>query len=325
MISVLLLLGYALLASTAGARALQAADWPSRAPRLGILTWQSLSASVGIAAALGGLILVLAHPHFSGGVTWSTRLSVEALAVTNGSPVRTTASLVGVLLLAGAAGRLALCAMAVTRKQRRERHRLASMIDIIAVDPDPASMIKVIDHDLPYAFCVPGAEPRVVITRALVTDLTERQLSAVLEHEHAHLRQRHHLSLQLSQILKSAFGRVAPFLRTAHDQTRRLVELRADDSARRTVGDISLARALTALSDAPIGSSALAASAIGVEERVRRLMGGASPLRPVVTVGWSLAMFSLAVAPFAIAMVPALAVGGWEDFYMVEMGRPTRR
>lgn len=325
MISVLLLLGYALVASTAGAKTLQAAAWPSRAPRLAILAWQSLSASVGISAALGGLILVLAHPHFSGGVTWSTHLSVETFTAINGSPVRTVASLVGLVLLAASAGRLGLCAVSVARHQRRERHRLATTIDMIAVDPDPRSTTKVIDHDLPYAFCVPGPSPRVVITSALVTDLTDRQLSAVLEHEHAHLRQRHHVSLQLSQTLVSAFGRIAPFLRTAHEQTRRLVELRADDSARRTAGDISLARALAALSDAPIGSSALAASAVGVEERVHRLMHAASPLRPVVTLGWSLALFSLAVAPFALAMVPALAMGGWEDFYMVEMERPARR
>ena len=325
MTSWLLLLGYVLVASTVGARALQAADWPSRAPRLAVLAWQSLSASVVIAVTLGSLILILAHPHFSGGVTSLAHLRDQALAGIQGPPARAAASLVGLILLAGAAGRLVLSAVSVARNQRRERQRLASLIDMVAVGGDPSSMTRVIDHALPYAFCVPGAKPRVVMTSALVEGFTARQLSAVLEHEHAHLRQRHHLTLQLSQTLVSAFGRVAPFLRTAHAQTRRLVELRADDSARRHAGDSSLAHALTALSEIPIKSCALAASAIGIEERVHRLVRSPSPLRPVVTVGWSLAVFTLAIAPFALAVVPALAMGGWQDLFMVEMERPTRR
>ena len=76
-----------------------------------------------------------------------------------------------------------MSAVSVARNQRRERHRLASLIDMVAVDGDPTSMTRVIDHDLPYAFCVPGAKPRVVITSALVARFTVRQLSAVLEHE----------------------------------------------------------------------------------------------------------------------------------------------
>ena len=80
MTSWLLLLGFVLVASTAGARALQAADWPSRAPRLAILAWQSLSASVVMAVTLGSLILILAHPHFSGGVTSFAHLRAQALA-----------------------------------------------------------------------------------------------------------------------------------------------------------------------------------------------------------------------------------------------------
>ena len=327
MTSALLLLGYVLVASTAGARALQAADWPSRAPRLASLAWQSLSASVVMAVTLGGLFLILAHPHFSGGITSFAHLRAQTLAGIQGPPARAVASLVGLILLAGAVGRLAMCALSVARNQRRERHRLASLVDIVAVDGDPTSMTKVIDHVLPYAFCVPGARPRVVITSALVSGFTARQLSAVLEHERAHLRQRHHLTLQLSQTFASAFGRVAPFLRTAHAQTRRLVELRADDSARRHAGDISLAHALTALSEIPIENCALAASAIGVEERVHRLVRSPSPLRPVVTFAWSLAVFSLAVAPLALAVLPALAMGGWQDLFLVEMEleHPTRR
>ena len=325
MTSWLLLLGYVLVASTAGARALQAADWPSRAPRLAVLAWQSLSASVVIAVALGSLILILAHPHFSGGVTSFAHLRDQALAGIQGTPARAAASLVGWIVLVGAAGRLAMSAVSVARNQRRERHRLASLIDMVAMDGDPTSMTRVIDHALPYAFCVPGAKPRVVMTSALVAGFTVRQLSAVLEHEHAHLRQRHHLTLQLSQTFLSAFGRVAPFLRTAHAQTRRLVELRADDSARRHAGDRSLAHALTALAEVPIRNCALAASAIGVEERIHRLVASPSRLRPVVTVGWSLAVFSLAVAPFALAVVPAIAMGGWQDLFMIEMERPTRR
>ena len=96
MTSWLLLLGFVLVASTTGARALQAADWPSRAPRIAILAWQSLSASVVLAVTLGSLILILAHPHFSGGVTAFAHLRAQALEGRQGPPARVAASLAGV-------------------------------------------------------------------------------------------------------------------------------------------------------------------------------------------------------------------------------------
>lgn len=317
MTSSLLLLGFVLLASTLGARSLRVADWTSRAPRLGILAWQSLSASVGLAVTLTGLSLTLALPHVSRDVASVTDLCAETLARVYGSPGGAAVSLAGLLLLVGTAGRFVVCGASVARSQRCESRRLASLVDLVAVASDQATSVRVIEHPIPYAFCVPGARPRVVVTSALLASLTVRQLSAVLEHERAHMRQRHHLVLQLSQTFATAFGRIAPFLCTAHDQTRRLVELVADDCARRNAGDRSLAHALAALSEMPVGSCALAASAPGVEERVHRLTRGSSALSPLVAFGLSLAVLFLVLAPFALAMAPALATRGWQDLCFV--------
>ncbi len=60
--------------------------------------------------------------------------------------------------------------------------------------------------------------------------LTDHQLDAVLTHERGHARARHDWLLHLSSALATGFPRVPLF---AHfcDQTHRLVELAADDTA----------------------------------------------------------------------------------------------
>ena len=72
------------------------------------------------------------------------------------------------------------------------------------------------------------------------------QLDAVLTHERGHARARHDWLLHLSTALATGFPRVPLF---AHfcDQTHRLVELAADDTASRRCGHLTTALALIEL------------------------------------------------------------------------------
>jgi len=86
----------------------------------------------------------------------------------------------------------------------------------------------------------------------------------------AHLRARHDLVLEEFTALHHAFPR---WVRSevALEQARTLVELLADDDARRRNGPQPLARALVALAGAPAPDAALAAAKSATVLRVQRL------------------------------------------------------
>ncbi|WP_281261931.1 M48 family metalloprotease [Streptomyces rishiriensis] len=50
-----------------------------------------------------------------------------------------------------------------------------------------------VDDDVPMAFASPGSPGRIVVSWAMLRCLTDREREALLAHERAHLRCRHHL------------------------------------------------------------------------------------------------------------------------------------
>lgn len=60
--------------------------------------------------------------------------------------------------------------------------------------------VLVVEDDLPDAFAVPGRRPVVVVTTGLQASLPAAEYSAVLRHERAHLRARHHIHIQLVEL-----------------------------------------------------------------------------------------------------------------------------
>src|SRR5439155_9924530 len=71
---------------------------------------------------------------------------------------------------------------------------------------------------------------RVVVSTGAVHTLGPTQLAAVLAHERAHARGRHHLLADGARLLAAAFPHAGVFT-AAHTQIDRLVEMRADDLA----------------------------------------------------------------------------------------------
>lgn len=121
------------------------------------------------------------------------------------------------------------------------------------------SRILTFEEETPFACVIPGATPTLILTTGLRTLLTDARLRAVIEHERAHLRYRHHLAMGIARL----YAGVLPRTRTARAllrTTRLLVELIADDAAARRAGAVHLANALTLVGETT-GDAAMLARA----------------------------------------------------------------
>lgn len=152
----------------------------------------------------------------------------------------------------------------------RARHRL--LLQLVA-RPEVDDDALVVDHPVAVAYCLPGRTPRIVVSAGAQQLLTGAELDAVLAHERAHARERHHLVVAPFQALR----RVAPSSKAlTHicSTIELLVEMCADDKAVRTHGEESLASALERFNANGSGGTpagALAVSDTPVEARIRRL------------------------------------------------------
>ena len=117
---------------------------------------------------------------------------------------------------------------------------------------------------------MPGNPPQLIVTTGALHRLTSHQLDAVLTHERGHARARHDWLLHLSTALATGFPRV-PLFSHFCDQTHRLVELAADDTASRRCGHLTTALALIELNQHR-GVLSCASSHRLLGERVDRLL-----------------------------------------------------
>jgi beta-lactamase regulating signal transducer with metallopeptidase domain len=140
-----------------------------------------------------------------------------------------------------------------------------------------------------------------VLTTAAIGVLDEDQLRAVVAHERAHLRGRHHLLVTLAGALSAAFPRV-PAFRIACEQVARLAELAADDAASAAAHRLAAAGALLNLG-ASTPAAALGAAGNADAARVRRLIDGPAAISRRRTV-------SVAFTAAAAVLVPLLLLAG---------------
>jgi Zn-dependent protease with chaperone function len=303
------LLGYAVLLLSAGASGLARARWVDRAPRLAVAAWLALTSSAAASVALGGLALVVPTMRVSADLAGLLAACVMALraryAHPGGAALAGAGAVLGLAVIARVtwctAGTLARAALA----RRRHRRVLA-----MAGRRDGRLGAIVLDHHEAAAWCLPGAGRQVVLTTAALGALDEVQLGAVLAHERAHQRGRHHLLVSLAGSLAAAFPRVRAF-RHGHEQVVRLVELLADDAAAATSPRLKVAEALLALAaPAPAGAAALGAGGSVTAARIRRLIAAPAPLgRPRAATGLT-AVAALAAFPILVLAGPAASVIG---------------
>ncbi|MEV5878492.1 M56 family metallopeptidase [Streptomyces sp. NPDC052101] len=136
--------------------------------------------------------------------------------------------------------------------------------------------LAVVDDPVPAAFAVLGAPGRVVVSSGMLRLLDAPERRALLAHERAHLRHRHHV---FSLVLHLTAA-VNPLLRPLERAGALAVERWADEEAGAEVADRQLvARAIAraALAASRARRAALAATGGQVPQRVRALM--APPVR----------------------------------------------
>lgn len=132
--------------------------------------------------------------------------------------------------------------------------------------------VVIVDALRPAAYCVTGRPDAIVVTSGALVALDPPALAAVLAHENAHLRGRHHQLLSVLRALSTTLP-AAPLVHRAEPAVAELLEMCADDAAARRYGTSPLLEGLRILSDRqPPISGALAAGATAVEVRAVRLL-----------------------------------------------------
>jgi Zn-dependent protease with chaperone function len=299
------------------------ARWLLTVPRAAVVLWQAVAVSA-LLAVFGAALATIQALAFG--------LLMPEASGRGDRPLREV-GLTEVLHLGTAAGLLVLTVFAVVklnyvgiqvfRRLRRHRSRHRDLVDLLSRDDsaDQAGQrdLRVMDSgESAYAYCLPGRHSRVVISDAALRGLSPEQVAAVIEHERAHLRARHDLLLEFFTVLYEAAGRRAG-TKAALEQTAVLVELLADDSARRLHGPQPLIAALAAMgSSTPLESPATPREDAtdlggndGVLPRLRRLVDSPVSVAPR---GLAPAVYALAVALIAIPTV-AIAVPWLTDTY----------
>ncbi|MET8153334.1 M48 family metalloprotease [Actinoplanes sp. NPDC049668] len=283
---------------------LASARWPDRAPAAAVLLWQSVTLA-GVLCALG---VVLAGPQELVGALGSGRMAgaaalIGALAV---------AALIILRLL------VSLVRVATRARARRARHRmLVDLLDTAERHGElPAEVpdgLRVLHGPLPFAYCLPGRSSRVVLSSGALQVLDAAQVGVVIAHEQAHLRHRHDVVMESFTAFYASVPRPLRS-RAPLDAVHLLLEMVADDAARRRGGAAALRTALALLGDA-VGPDAPADAGGAEAERRRRMdrLAGADPRSAGLTVAAAGAAAGLLVLPTVIVVLPWLdrALSAW--------------
>lgn len=304
MVPILALGGYALVVATLGAHLLRRSRWTERAPRLGILAWQALTGSVLASMVLAGLSLAV--PVWTHDLHLAELLDtcVTMLQVQYATPGGAVVSSLGLAAAAAVLARTVYCFGRAAWTARVGRSAQRSQLAVLA-HRHPELDVMVLEHGTCAAYCVPGRGGRVIVTTATLEALDGEQLDAVVQHERAHLRGRHHLIIQAASALRTAFPFVPAFA-WAGDEVGRLAEMLADDAALRHTDRLTLATAVVRLAGGAAPTGALGAGGQTALARVRRLAAPATPLGAARTVATLAAVTLVALVPLALTAGPAL-------------------
>lgn len=314
MLGAVSLLTWAILLGVLGPVALRRAGWATRSPRLGLLLWQAASVSLVAALVLGGLALSVPATVLSGGLSDLLTNCIMAVRDAYRTPAGAGAAGAGLVLAIGVTGRVGWCLAHGLQQAARRRREHAEGLALVA-HRDETLGVLVVTHPAMRAYCLPGRGATIVVTSATVAALHPDELAAVLAHERAHVRARHHLVVAASAAFARALPAV-PLLRDAAVAIPALVEMAADDSAGRCTDRSRVATALLALAGTAAPAAALAAGGPGALRRVQRLLRPSAPLSLGATVAALGLAIALLVAPAVAAVAPAWAARPMIDCMM---------
>ncbi|KQP01222.1 M56 family metallopeptidase [Leifsonia sp. Leaf264] len=243
------------------------AAWPSRTPGRALALWQLIALAGG--TSMIGALLLFGFTPFVGAAGADAGLLLSGLI---DGPLPSGVGAVhivalGAAVLLGAHLLLNLGTTAVRAERRRRRHH--ALVELLSSPVPGHPGARMLDHAAPVAYCLPGMHTVTVLSEGLIDLLDRDQLDAVLAHERTHLRQHHHLVLLAFTAWHSALPWF-PIANRAERAVALLVEMLADDTARREVDAETLATAI-----------ALVGSAWG--DVAHGEVTGAPPLRRVST------------------------------------------
>jgi hypothetical protein len=258
------------------AYALMKARWPAASPRVAIVSWQALGLGIGL-SAIGIPVSLGLAPYGE-----STGQALRHLASDLGDGTLPSAVTAGHLSLVGfglgAAAVLVGSTIASLRTALDARRRQRDLLSLVGRADPLAPGALVLDHPVAAAYCVPGLRSRIVVSAGTISLLDRTELAALLDHERAHARERHDLVLLPFTALCRALPGVG-WIQRAYATVALLVEMRADDEARRRHTDAPLAAALAHFATAPkiTPAGTLGAADRDLDTRVRRLREPARP------------------------------------------------
>lgn len=246
--------------------------WAARSPRLAIGLWLAAQASWVAAVVLA--ILAATDPA---ALTWAGSPGGGGLALLagQGGPRGRLIAVAGLVAAAAVSLRVAQCAAQEVHRDRRGRRQHAALVATAGRRGDEPG-VAIVDDAAPVVYCLPCGRYRIVISVGALSALTTGQVRAVLAHERAHLRCRHHLVLALATALGRAFPGV-PLLSQAPSQVAVLAEMAADDAATRRHDRADLAAALVVLARAGARPAMLAAGGPAASERLQRILAAQQP------------------------------------------------
>ena len=294
--------GYALAVGLGAPRVLPRLALGDRAPRRTIALLLILCYSLPLSAITGGFALGITMLDSLARIDPAIDNCADQLPVNDESPL---APILGTLGLS-VAGLIALWigyCLAATYAAAFVGSRAHASVLRLCGQPHSRLGAVVIQHDQAACYCLPGRNGRIVVTSKAVQLLTADQLAAVLAHERAHQRGRHHVLLGLTDALRRAIPR-ARLIRYTGQEVRRLVELIADDTAAREHGRGTVAGALAVIGTGHVPGGTLAAGAgEGALARITRMARPAPRLKRRPAALGALAVVAALLLPAVLAAV----------------------
>ena len=283
---------------------LEAAAKRVRDPMAVLLAWWVTLAAVPATFAAG--VALLLTPG-TGVEDWARNLAHHCLiALQHGrfpAPDEIV-GLVGVVVLGASTARALIAVRRQTLAQRETRQAHQDLLTLLGKAAPTRETVLRIPHSTPLAYSLGGRRAVIVVSDGVLR-LPPAQREAVLCHERAHVRGRHHLIVAAAEVLAAAAPWV-PLARRSPHAMRLLVELCADDATARECGASAVRAALIALGGGiPQPAHALPMAGSNVAVRLRRLQDGRVHPRRA---GRAVLPLMAAAAPAVVAAMGAATI-----------------
>ncbi|MGW2835591.1 M56 family metallopeptidase [Streptomyces sp. NPDC001286] len=243
----------------------------ARRPTPRLAAWSLACAALVTATGWLGSLALLAFTGFAQIPEVAEEGHWSETALRAQDPVSLGVATVSALTLA--AGLVSLGVSAV----RQVRHVLWARRECGRVPGD--TELVVLDNEAPQAFALPGAPGRIVVSRGMLRCLPDAEREALLAHERAHLRGRHHHFQTVWRLTAAA----NPLLRPLAEAGGFVLERWADEEAAARIGSrtvVARADGRAALASAGMPRTAsLAATGGAVPQRVQALLAPPPPRR----------------------------------------------